>query len=88
VQTPLWQLSPVVQVLLSSHAVPSGAARSVGHVVDVPSQTSARSQASVELRHTVPTGRSVSAGQASLEPSQVSATSHAPAALRQTAVLF
>ena len=88
VQTPLWQLSPVVQVLLSSHDVPSGAPRSIGQAADVPLQLSATSQTPAELRQTVPFDFKVSAGQVLLEPSQLSATSHPPAALRQTDVLF
>ena len=87
-QTPLWQVSGVVQTLLSSHGVLSGRTMSGGHAAERPVQTSATSQVPAAERQVVPTGSRASAGQVSLTPSQLSATSHVPAAARQTAVLF
>src|SRR5207302_1745649 len=86
VHTPLWQVSPVVQVLLSLHAVPSGWRTSAGQLLDEPSQLSATSHWSAAGRQTAVLF--ASAGQLLLTPSQLSARSHGPAAARQTAVLF
>src|SRR5438552_15435771 len=86
VHTPLWQVSPVVQVLLSLHAVPSGWKTFAGQVFEEPSQLSATSHWSAAGRQTAVLF--ASAGQLLLTPSQLSATSHGPAAGRQTAVLF
>src|SRR6266403_1367395 len=86
VHTPLWQVSPVVQVLLSLHAVPSGWRTSAGQLLDEPSQLSATSHWSAAGRQTAVLF--ASAGQSLPTPSQLSGTSHTPAAGRQTAVLF
>src|SRR5207302_821309 len=82
VHTPLWQVSPVVQVLLSLHAVPSGWRTSAGQLLDEPSQLSATSHWSAAGRQTAVLF--ASAGQLLLTPSQVSAVSQAPADGRQT----
>src|SRR5204862_535765 len=86
VHTPLWQVSPVVQVLLSLHAVPSGWKASAGQVLDEPSQLSATSQSFAAGRQTAVLF--ASAGQLLLTPSQVSVRSHGPAEARHTAVLL
>src|SRR5438445_79779 len=86
VHTPLWQVSPVVQVLLSLHAVPSGWKASAGQVLDEPSQLSATSHPSAAGRHTAVLF--ASAGQWLFGRSWFSATSNGPAEGRHCAVLL
>src|SRR5437764_13624325 len=86
VHTPVWQVSPGVQVLLSLHAVPSGWTAFAGQAFEEPSQLSATSHWSAAGRQTAVLF--ASAGQLLLTPSQLSARSHGPAAARHTAVLF
>src|SRR5437764_441746 len=85
VHTPLWQVSPVVQVLLSLHAVPSGWTAFAGQVFDEPSQLSATSHCPADGRHSAVLLSS--AGQAALDPVQFSAVSQTPAEARHWTVL-
>src|SRR2546425_10810779 len=86
VHTPLWQVSPVVQVLLSLHAVPSGWKPFAGQAFEAPSQLSATSHGSAAGRQTAVLF--ASAGQLLVTPAHVSARSQGPAAGLHTAVLL
>src|SRR6185503_21053295 len=83
--TPLVQVSPVVQELPSSHPVPSGARRSGGQAVALPSQLSATSHVEAP-RHSVPAVATTSVGHVELDPVQFSATSQSPATPRHSLV--
>src|SRR4029453_4869800 len=85
--TPPVQVSAVVQTLPSSQAVPSGARRSGGHVVELPSHSSATSHAPETPRHSVPAVATSSVGHAALEPVHSSATSQSPATPRHSVPL-